>query len=529
LETQSPGALGEPTERTPLRPELFDWLKEANDDILALAGVKLPAIFQTTLRRWLMLMLFSIVNSVASGPMTMFPALEPIFIQEKVFEGPSQMGQLSTVYSITMGVIMSSMLPIGIIYDSYGPRWVAVVGTILFAVCSTGIGISLRIQSLNWMLYFFYPVGLMFGYGKSFGAYGYQWLLPDSQNTVNSVIAATQALSDMLVLVCVWLYDDYGVQLWTYFWWLAVLSVLTAILNNVIVPSRREHIEYAVAVISFKAASDPGYGSEGSHDFEQAVDDGPAIKTSGWRWWDNAKGTCKTFQNYPVEHILFISGCCGMYMFSWYPTMQMYPFYVGMFGAAEATTLVDEFAVIYGILGSLGTLFAGRVLDWIGLKKALFATSILNMVALAALWTPTVPSQLFFQVFLTLSLSMFQIFVQRFCMVYAPVQLFGTYSGVIMLIMGLFQMVCSAVASLVKSHVANLSVADQDYLEVVFVRTLSTAFCALTLALFAMLIVYWQWFPPPHVGTVSCRKAGIPEESEYKNETSMTDGDGSMF
>jgi len=54
--------------------------------------------------------------------MTMFPALEPILIEEKVFEGPSQMAQLSYVYSLTLGVLMICALPMGIAFDSYGPR-----------------------------------------------------------------------------------------------------------------------------------------------------------------------------------------------------------------------------------------------------------------------------------------------------------------------------------------------------------------------------------------------------------------------
>ena len=206
-----------------------------------------------------------------------------------------------------------------------------------------------------------------------------------------------------------------------------------------------------------------------------------------------------------------------MYMFAWYPTMQMYAYYVGMFGAAEATRLVDIFALIYGIIGAVATIFAGRLIDWVGLAKSAIFVNLLNLVAAAAFLIPTVASQIFFQVCLSVSMNLFFIFMYRFCMLYAPVQLFGTYTGVIMLIMGAFQMGFSACASYLKGRVVHASpVIGRTNPEVVFVQSLTSAFFIISVVLLTMLVIYWQKYPAPSAGSVTCRQAGIPEESEYE-------------
>jgi len=150
--------------------------KDAADgeDILSAAGVKLPRLYSTRFRRWLCLGLFSAVSAIASGPMSMWPTLEPILIQENVFKGPSQMAQLSEVFAITVGILAITSLPVGILYDSCGPRCFAVLGALLFAVFSVIMGLAIRYESLNWMLYYAYPAALVFGYGQNYGAYGFQ-------------------------------------------------------------------------------------------------------------------------------------------------------------------------------------------------------------------------------------------------------------------------------------------------------------------------------------------------------------------
>lgn len=228
-----------------------------------------------------------------------------------------------------------------------------------------------------------------------------------------------------------------------------------------------------------------------------------------------------------------------MYMFSWYPTMQMYPFYVGMFGAQEATLLVDRFALIYGILGAVATIGAGRVLDYVGLKKGLVLVNTLNLAAWGCLMIPSTSAQVGFQVCLTFSLNGIMIVMYRFCMLYAPMQLFGTYTGLVALIMGAFQIACTASATFVKSrvvkgaaasisssHISEMLVIRDDATAaavtgrsnpmVVFVQSLATIFVVFSIILWTILLMYWSWHPLPEIGSVTCRQVGLPEESEYQ-------------
>jgi len=285
---------------------------DADEDVdivipaLAAAGLEIKPMFATRLRRWLCLLVFSIIGAAASGPMTMWPTLEPILIQEDVFKGENQLRQLSQVFSIALGAMMMSFLFIGLVYDSYGPRFCAVVGSLLFAVTSIGMACAIQFRSLNWMLYIVYPIALFMGMGKNYGAYAFQWLLPQSQNTVNSVINATQALSDSLVVVCVYLHSAYGMSLWTYFYALAGFAVISGILMGIIVPSRKEHFENSSALVKFMEATSPEYGStdSGVSDTGQRSQ----VKTSGYRFVDNLKGVYTVFKEFPLEHLFFISG-----------------------------------------------------------------------------------------------------------------------------------------------------------------------------------------------------------------------------
>lgn len=510
------------------------------DKIFADAGIVVPPMYATPFRRWMCLCVFSFVSAAASGPMSMFPTLEPILVSEKVFEGPNQLPQLTDVYSITLGVLMMSFLPVGIIYDSYGPRWCSVVGSLLFSVFSVGIGLSIQYEDLNWMLYFMYPIALLFGFGKNYGAYGYQWLLPESQNTVNSIIVATQALSDSLVVICVWLHSQFGMQLWTYFYALAVFAVVTGLVCSIIVPSRKQHFAYAEAVVTAMAAAaaaaaggaaGAGYGSGGNTGASSGASSGGASegkskqdilkttsnrswvvkqaspRTSGWRWLDNVNGVRTLCRKYPVEHMLFVSGCCFMYMFTWYPTMQMFPYYFRLFGRANATYLVNCFAVIYGMLGAIATIMTGRIVDWIGVQKAVGLNNCMIVVTLTAFLIPTLWSQLIFQTFLTCVLSFFQVFAYRFCMLYGPPEIFGTYTGILLSCMGIFQVSCTAVLSLVLSHVGKY--------ETLFVQGMTAFFGICAISTWTGLVCYWAWRPHPEAGSVTRKDAGVPEESEY--------------
>ena len=48
---------------------------------------------------------------------------------------------------------------------------------------------------------------------------------------------------------------------------------------------------------------------------------------------------------------------------------SMYNYYVMLLGVNDAVVLVDAFSVIYGVTGSILTIFAGWLCDKVGLRE----------------------------------------------------------------------------------------------------------------------------------------------------------------
>lgn len=510
-------------------------LKANSGDVFEMFGTELPSIHKTKVRRWFWLIAFCVANAFCNGPMSMFNVLEPILKGEGVFGSAGEAGQaaaFATVMSLAAGAQTLGALPAGIIYDSYGPRWCAVVGTLFFAICCVGIGFAMRIQSLNWMLFFIYPSANWFGQLSTRGASGWQWLLPDDQNTVNALVMGVQSASDALVLVCVWLHTQYGMQLWTYFWAVGVLSIASCAFFVVIVPKRRQHIEWsAIVAMAYESkiksspsrwAYEPGSPSYGATDDEDVaghgVDAGAPIRSTGWRWWDNMKGTAVTFRKYPVEHLLFFFGTVGFYLSFFFPMVNMFPFYKGIFGYNEGKHLLHNFSLVFGGLGCVAAIFAGRFMDYFSMKTMIIVFNIMTTIGIGFIWMDVVWCQVACQVIITLSLNAFVVMIMRFCMYYSPVQLFGTSVGVISLGMGLLQITLTQITNyLFKQGGAQFLVT--------FVKVASTLSSIIAVSCWTALLVRWKFHPPPAPGSITCSEAGIPDEEAYVDDTSKVEDD----
>jgi len=483
-------------------------LTGSSNDILIDAGVELPAHLGTPLRRWLCVLLYTVAGACATGPMTMFMTLEPIFIKEGVFEGPDQQRTLTALYSIIIAAVIFGMLPFGMLFDYFGPKWVAVVGSLGFAIFSVGTSIALRYRELNWLLFVCYPLAVVCGYGKNRAACGYHWLLSDHQNTINSLVVATQAGSQSLVLVGVWLHNTYGWQIWTYFEMLAALSVCVALIGWLIVPNRDSHLEYAAVVVSYRKEN-KSYGS-GDDDTELALKDKDSIQTSGSRNWDNIKGVFTVMSVHPAANVLFICLVCTFYMCVYYQIMQMYPYYTLLLGSAVATHLVDIYAVVYGFSGFLAVVCYGRIMDWIGLQWAIALTAVLIGMELVGALIANVAAQIYAQIIDALVLNAFIVFGFRFAMLYAPPELFGTYTGFVFAFLGLFQLVMMGLLSSINSVVSHAH-------ELLLLQTVYVSFAVASCALTVAIMINWHFSPCPAAGSLTRRQAGLPEEKVYED------------
>jgi len=143
---------------------------------------------------------------------------------------------------------------------------------------------------------------------------------------------------------------------------------------------------------------------------------------------------------HPVATCLFMLNMQAVYMWFIYPSIDMYGLYRGMLSTADAETLVEDYAVVSGSLGAVSGVMAGAVVDRVGFKRSACGLDVLILVGSVLLCTRSFIAQVGAQVILSLLAGGWQILLQRFCIHYVPVELFGTWNGFLQSLLGLGQL-----------------------------------------------------------------------------------------
>ena len=397
-----------------------------------------------------------------------WPTLEPILIREGVFAGPAQQQRLTSVFSVATGLAVVGTVPAGILFDRLGPRFVGVFGALACAASMVGVVAALRVPALNWLLFVCYPGATLFGMMNIYCCYAYLWLLPKHQNTVNSLAAAVQALSDTLALVAVALNRGYGTSCADFFAGVGLASLAAAAACFALVPDRAAHRRHAAAAMRLAGAADAAgaagaaavcernegtgegdgadeieralqqYGAfdadAGDDDGEHDVDDDDAPSAHARRRCGcgcarerELFGACWAVATelHPRANARFVAFLVAMYMLVWYPVLEQYPFYAALLGKGDATRLVDSFALIYGFGGAAAVVCYGRLMDRVGLVKGQAALAALVPAFLGALLVRSAGAQLAAQVLVTLLVNVFMVSAARFTLLYAPPELFA--------------------------------------------------------------------------------------------------------
>jgi len=437
---------------------------------------------------------------LASGPVAAWPTLEPLLEDQGVFAGESQKSLLSSVYSIAQGVMMVAGWPTGIVYDRYGARTCAVGGGLIAAVGLVGMAVAIAWPSMNWLLFVAYPLATFGGSMNSYGLYAFQWAFPNRSNTINSLMLATGAVSDSIVLIAVGLHNCCGLQLQWFMFMIGIVSLFASLICWLTVPTRRQMFLMAAVV---------------THTLSE-VEHGIPRPPPPWRQAVNLYKHIK--KHAPVGNALLLLYTFCFYLFLFYPMAQQFFYYSCILGKEAATTLVDDWAIIYAVLGAISAVGCGRLADWTGVPLFALISVLSGGLFLLLLLIPAYPTQVMAQIILALAFNAYIVALLQSAMRYSPLDLFGTYTGIMMTVLGLGQMSLNPLLT----HAAGETM--HGYAKY---ATLYSILGVLVAVSGAALLVYWRRFPLPAPGTymssLECSEALSQDTDNSEIESDMGD------
>jgi len=107
-------------------------------------------------------------------------------------------------------------------------------------------------------------------------------------------------------------------------------------------------------------------------------------------------------------------------------------YYTVLLGADQGKQLADYYyPTIYGITGSVFCIFQGNLVDKVGLENALAINAGFLIIITILQVLPIFFAQVMWIICWTSEWSIFFIISARFAMHYAPMELFGTYQGLL--------------------------------------------------------------------------------------------------
>jgi len=377
---------------------------------------------RSTNQRWTALIVVCCACALASGPVGAWPTLEPLFIKCGLFAGPSQKESLNTVYGLATFFQLAGSLPAGFLYDRVGGRNCALYGGLFTALGLLLMGLACFYPAqMSWAMFVGYPLAQFAGIINTYGVFVFIWLLPNHQNLVASCAGGVQSLSDMLALVAV-AGSEGGLFIGTFLLIIAFMSVVSGIICYIVVPSKEMMMEFAAVSLGEEAAEAMHLTSGGK---EQ---DGTCCSAE----WDSVKRSVQVMKLYRSANGLLLAFSIAYTLSIIGPIQQMLFYYQAMFGkgSAESIDLVNTWAFLYGLGGFACAIVGGALCDKLGLTN--FVMLVAGCSASIAVLLPVhdFGTQVAVQVALTLGLSLYIIVVNRFAMLYAPPDLFGTFGGV---------------------------------------------------------------------------------------------------
>eukprot|EP00943_MAST-04B_sp_MAST-4B-sp1_P002154 g2154.t1 len=519
----------------------------------------MPKRFQTPSKRFSRFLLIFVLCSIASGPLNSWPTIEPLLGKLHVLgstfnHSSAQLNEVQTL-GFSFGSLLS--IPLGLAYDVFGPGLTAAGGAFAASVGTFSMALAISNTRYNWMLFLAYPLATIGGSMNSMAILGWQWLMPERQNLVNSLYGASLAISDTLAIVGVLLINRNILTLESFFLSIGIVSLFVCIVCYLVTPNKIENnIHYMVVLsentkyehekanfnsidkvspksrrknnlqqIDYNAESlgEETYNYDDDENNDENAEEIAQIKsqvgelgkditfsTTCKQMWNGIKGSWKVITKFPIPLCLAQCFICMIYWGAFYPMASMYNYYVLLFGVEDAVILVDAFSVIYGITGSVFTVVAGWLCDRWGLVRFLRYTVILLIITATLQLIPNYKIQLLWIALWTMGFNLFMILYIRLTMHYAPMEIFGAFQGMLGTFMVLPQLIGSGMLRTYFTK-AYPNSPTQFYYPYIILNGVTILFGIL-------LSIYWLKYPPPKVGTVIYDKNGRIYESTEEME-----------
>ena len=353
-------------------------------------------------------------------------------------------------------------------------------------------------QNCGWAFFIGYPIATASGMINQNCMYTFMWLLPENANLISGIAMGAQALSDMLALVAVYMYDVYGIPVSYFLLALCFSNIIAAWVLQNVVPSKKFYL---------------GIGRKMLREQNILVEeDSTCTKVS-----KSIKEACK----HPILITLIMSFSSIYFLALIIPLQSMLYYYEELWPApipsspsTIATFLVNTFAVVYGIGGFVSAVFGGALCDQTGVRYFTLAVGacVIGSSILLLIRNETV--QVVAEIVLTFGGNLYGIIITRYCVLYVSPELFGCTSGIIFTLLSLGMAFGYLILMLIMNSLNITSALINFQAEFLL---LGAASGALALA----LADYWKKYPPPKM--ITARSSSDVEMSKLTTSKENTE------
>ncbi len=355
-------------------------------------------------------------------------------------------------------------------------------------------------QNYGWIFFLGYPIATGSGMLNQNCMYTFMWLLPENANLISGIAMGAQALSDMLALVAVYIYDTYGIPISYFLLAVCFLNIIAALVLQNVVPSKKFYIELGRKLSMMTGQIVP------------IEEDSTCTKLS-----KAMKEACKR----PILITLIMAFSSIYFLALIIPLQSMLYYYEDLWPAPIpsspseiATFLVNTFAAVYGIGGFVSAVFGGALCDQTGIRYFTLAVGACAISSNVLLLIRNERTQVIAEIILTFGGNLYGIIITRYCVLYAPPELFGSLSGMIFTLLS-FGMAFGYIMLMFIMNTLSITSAVVYFQVQFFLLGSASAVLALALA------DYWKKYPPPRMGEIAI--ASSSSDVEMSNSTTSNE------
>ena len=188
----------------------------------------------------------------------------------------------------------------------------------------------------------------------------------------------------------------------------------------------------------------------------------------------------------------------GLYLLPMALLLKQYGYYLAILGEPAATDLVNLFSLILGLAGAVSVVLFGLVSDAIGVVGSFLFCDVLALAFAVVVLVHDTAAQVVGEVLLTFMANAFFVLAPRLAMLYAPSELFGTYSGAVLTYLGFSQLLTTPIVD----GAAYLIFAALPEHQRAIARYQFTFVLWIIFTLATAPLLYRHWYQQPPPGTV---------------------------